>query len=32
MCYLDDGRLEIDNNGVENAIRPSGFFRVSFRP
>ena len=20
--YLDDGRLEIDNNGVENAIRP----------
>ena len=21
-CYLDDGRLEIDNNGAENAIRP----------
>ncbi|MFN3078139.1 MAG: transposase, partial [Alphaproteobacteria bacterium] len=21
ICYLDDGRLEIDNNGVENAIR-----------
>jgi hypothetical protein len=20
--YLDDGRLEIDNNGAENAIRP----------
>ena len=22
ICYLDDGRLEIDNNGAENAIRP----------
>ena len=22
ILYLDDGRLEIDNNGVENAIRP----------
>ena len=22
ICYLEDGRLEIDNNGVENAIRP----------
>lgn len=22
LRYLDDGRLEIDNNGVENAIRP----------
>lgn len=21
--YLDDGKLEIDNNGVENAIRPT---------
>jgi len=22
ICYLDDGRLEIDNNGAENANRP----------
>lgn len=22
ICYLHDGRLEIDNNGAENAIRP----------
>ena len=22
IAYLDDGRLEIDNNGAENAIRP----------
>lgn len=22
ICYLDDGRLEIDNNAAENAIRP----------
>ena len=22
IVYLEDGRLEIDNNGVENAIRP----------
>ena len=22
ICYLQDGRLEIDNNGAENAIRP----------
>ena len=22
ICYHDDGRLEIDNNGAENAIRP----------
>ena len=22
MVYLEDGRLEIDNNGAENAIRP----------
>ncbi|MGB7931124.1 MAG: transposase, partial [Gammaproteobacteria bacterium] len=22
VCYLEDGRLEIDNNGAENAIRP----------
>ncbi len=22
VCYLDDGRLEIDNNAAENAIRP----------
>ncbi len=22
ICYLEDGRLEIDNNGAENAIRP----------
>jgi len=22
ISYLDDGRLEIDNNGAENAIRP----------
>ena len=21
--YLDDGRVEIDNNGTENAIRPT---------
>jgi transposase len=23
--YLDDGRIEIDNNLVENAIRPTAF-------
>lgn len=22
VCYLEDGRLEIDNNGAENSIRP----------
>ena len=22
VCYLDNGRLGIDNNGAENAIRP----------
>jgi hypothetical protein len=24
ICFLEDGRLEIDNNAAENAIRPFG--------
>jgi len=28
--YLDDGRLEIDNNGVERAIRPVALGRVNW--
>jgi hypothetical protein len=28
--YLEDGRLEIDNNGVENAISQVACFCVSF--
>jgi len=28
--YLEDGRLEIDNNGVENAIRPIALGRKNF--
>jgi transposase len=32
VCYLEDGRLEIDNNGVENAIRPFVVGRKGWRP
>jgi transposase len=30
LVYLDDGRIEIDNNGVENAIRPSAVGKKNF--
>jgi transposase len=30
LVYLDDGRIEIDNNGVENAIRPSALGKKNF--
>ena len=28
--YLQDGRLEIDNNGTENAVRPIALSRKNY--
>ena len=31
-CFLDDGRIELDNNSVERAIRPVAMRRSLYPP